>query len=181
MNSARQFQQPNIVSLIGDALERSGLDPHCLEIEITESTAMHNPALTADILLDLKNLGISIAIDDFGVGHSSLNYLKRFPIDALKIDRSFVEDMTRGGSDAAIVSAVIAMAKALDLRVIAEGVETDEQLKFLQERGCFEFQGFLLSRPLPADALTDMIHNAAAGTYTRRYARTIQKVPMIEH
>ena len=96
MNSARQFQQPNIVSLIGDALERSGLDPHCLEIEITESTAMHNPALTADILLDLKNLGISIAIDDFGVGHSSLNYLKRFPIDALKIDRSFVEDMTRG-------------------------------------------------------------------------------------
>jgi EAL domain-containing protein (putative c-di-GMP-specific phosphodiesterase class I)/uncharacterized protein YlxP (DUF503 family) len=175
--SPQQFQQPNLVSLIRDTLDRTGLDPHSLEIEITESTAMHNPNLTADILLDLKNLGISIAIDDFGVGHSSLNYLKRFPIDAVKIDRSFVVDVTRGGSDAAIVSAVIAMAKALNIRVVAEGVETDEQLKFLQENGCFEFQGYLLSRPLPAEALTEMIHSAAAVAQQRRYARVVQKPP----
>jgi diguanylate cyclase (GGDEF)-like protein/PAS domain S-box-containing protein len=179
--SARQFQQPNFVSMIQEALERSGFDPHCLEVEITESTAMHNPDLTADILLDLKSLGISIAIDDFGVGHSALNYLKRFPIDALKIDRSFVKDITREGSDGAIVSAVIAMAKALNIRVIAEGVETDEQLSFLREHGCFEFQGYLFSRPLPADALTEMIDSASAGAYTRNYARTIQKAPPTEH
>ncbi len=172
--SARQFQQPNLVALIREALERSSLDPRSLEVEITESTAMHNPALTADILLDLKKLGITIAIDDFGVGHSSLNYLKRFPIDAIKIDRAFVEDITRGGSDAAIVSAVIAMAKALKLRVIAEGVETEEQLNFLKEHGCFEFQGYLLSRPLPAEAVTEMVHDAAAATgyRSRRYIRS---------
>jgi EAL domain-containing protein (putative c-di-GMP-specific phosphodiesterase class I) len=179
--SPRQFQQPNLVSFIRETLDRTGLDPHCLEIEITESTAMANPALTAEILLDLKNLGITIAIDDFGIGHSSLNYLKRFPIDALKIDQSFVGDITRGGTDAAIVSAVIAMAKALNIRVIAEGVETDEQLNFLREHGCFEFQGYLLSRPLPAEALADMIRGPSAGTYTRRYARVIQKVPSTEH
>ena len=136
--------------MIRDAVERSGFDPQYLEIEITESTAMQDPDLTAEILLDLKNLGMSIAIDDFGVGHSSLNYLKRFPIDTLKIDQSFVQDITRGGSDGAIVSAVIAMGKALNIRVIAEGVETTEQLKFLKEHGCYEFQGYLFSRPIPA-------------------------------
>ena len=175
--SARQFQQPNVVSMIRDAVERSGFDPHFLEIEITESTAMQNPDLTAEILLDLKNLGMSIAIDDFGVGHSSLNYLKRFPIDTLKIDQSFVQDIARGGSDGAIVSAVIAMGKALNIRVIAEGVETPEQLKFLKEHGCYEFQGYLFSRPMAASALTDMIHNQSPGAYTHRYARTIHAVP----
>ncbi len=179
--SARQFQQPNVVSMIHDSLKRSGFDPHYLEIEITESTAMEDPNLTADILLDLKNLGISVAIDDFGVGHSSLNYLKRFPIDALKIDQSFVRDIARGGSDGAIVSAVIAMGKALNIRVIAEGVETVEQLNFLREHGCHEFQGYLFSRPMAANALTEMIHNASPGAYTHRYARTIQAVSSIEH
>jgi EAL domain-containing protein (putative c-di-GMP-specific phosphodiesterase class I) len=171
--SARQFQQPNVVSMIKDAIERSGFDPRYLEIEITETTAMQDPELTADILLDLKNLGLSVAIDDFGVGHSSLNYLKRFPIDALKIDQSFVQDITRGGSDGAIVSAVIAMGKAMNIRVIAEGVETPEQLKFLKEHGCHEFQGYLFSRPMTATALTEMIHNATPSAYTHRYARTI--------
>ncbi len=178
--SARQFQQPNVVSMIRDALERSGFDPHYLEVEITESTAMADPELTAEILLDLKDLGISIAIDDFGVGHSSLNYLKRFPIDALKIDQSFVQDITRGGSDGAIVSAVIAMGKALNIRVIAEGVETPEQLQYLQEHGCFEFQGYLFSRPMAANSLTEMIHTASPGAYTHRYARAIQAVPSAE-
>jgi diguanylate cyclase (GGDEF)-like protein/PAS domain S-box-containing protein len=171
--SPRQFQQPNVVSMIRDAVNRSGFDPHYLEIEITESTAMQDPELTADILYDLKNLGMSVAIDDFGVGHSSLNYLKRFPIDVLKIDRSFVQDVTRGGSDGAIVSAVIAMGKALNIRVIAEGVETKEQLDFLMERGCYEFQGYLFSRPMAASALTDMLHTGTPGAYTHRYARTL--------
>ena len=179
--SARQFQQPNVVSMIKDAVDRSGFDPRLLEIEITESTAMLDPGLTADILLDLKNLGMSIAIDDFGVGHSSLNYLKRFPIDTLKIDQSFVQDITRGGSDGAIVSAVIAMGKALNIRVIAEGVETQEQLNFLKEHGCYEFQGYLFSRPMAANALTEMIHTASPGAYTHRYARTIQAVATADH
>ena len=175
--SARQFTQPNFVSMIRDALERSGFDPNYLEIEITESTAMQDPELTAEILLDLKTLGISVAIDDFGVGHSSLNYLKRFPIDALKIDQSFVQDITRGGSDGAIVSAVIAMGKALNIRVIAEGVETPDQLKFLKDRGCHEFQGYLFSRPMAAPALTEMMHTASPSAFTHRYARTIQAAP----
>ena len=171
--SPRQFQQPNVVSMIKGALDRSGFDPSLLEIEITESTAMLDPNMTAEILLDLKNLGISVAIDDFGVGHSSLSYLKRFPIDTLKIDQSFVKDITRGGSDGAIVSAVIAMGKALNIRVIAEGVETQEQLNFLKEHGCHEFQGFLFSRPMAAPQLSEMIHTASPGAYTHRYARTI--------
>ncbi|MGZ5477938.1 MAG: EAL domain-containing protein, partial [Thermoanaerobaculia bacterium] len=124
---------------------------------------------------------MSVAIDDFGVGHSSLNYLKRFPIDALKIDQSFVQDITRGGSDGAIVSAVIAMGKALDIRVIAEGVETLEQLRFLREHGCSEFQGYLFSRPMAASALTEMIHTASPGAYTHSYARTIQAVSPVEN
>ncbi len=179
--SARQFQQPNVVSMIRDAVDRSGFDPRYLEIEITESTAMQNPDLTAEILLDLKNLGMTIAIDDFGVGHSSLSYLKRFPIDALKIDQSFMQDIARDGSDGAIVSAVIAMGKALNIRVIAEGVETPEQLRFLKEHGCVEFQGYLFSRPMAANALTELIHNATPGAYTHSYARMIQPTPPTEN
>jgi len=179
--SARQFQQPNVVSLIKAALERSGFDPQFLEIEITETTAMSDPNLTADILGDLKDLGISVAIDDFGVGHSSLNYLKRFPIDVLKIDQTFVQDIAGGGSDGAIVSAVIAMGRALNIRVIAEGVETEEQLAFLREHGCYEVQGYLFCRPMAADALTEMIQTSAPGAYTRSYARAIQPVPLAEN
>ena len=179
--SARQFQQPNLVSMVESALKRSGFDPRFLEIEITESTAMADPNLTADILCELKDLGLSVAIDDFGVGHSSLNYLKRFPIDALKIDRTFVQDIARGGSDGAIVSAVIAMARALDIRVSAEGVETDEQLAFLREHGCYEVQGYLFCRPMTAETLTEMIETAAPGAYTHSYARSIPPRPSVEH
>src|SRR6185503_7423114 len=114
------------------ALEEYSVDPRRLEVEITESTAMQNPVVTAEILQDLKKLGVSIVIDDFGIGHSSLNYLKRFPIDGLKIDRAFVQDMLTNASDAGIVSAIIAMAHALNLRVTAEGVEREDQLEFLE-------------------------------------------------
>ena len=182
--SPHHFQQPNIVATISEALAKTGFDPHDLEIEITEGTAMQNPDFTADVLLELKSLGMSIAIDDFGVGHSSLNYLKRFPIDALKIDRSFVMDINRGGTDGAIVSAVIAMARALQIRVIAEGVETEEQFEFLREHGCYEFQGYLFSRPMPVDALGDMVRKAIPDTYN--FARTygqnaLHVVPDIDH
>lgn len=155
--SAAQFQQRHLVRTIREAVEHWAIEPSRLEVEITESTAMQNPDLTAATLQELKNLGISIVIDDFGIGHSSLNYLKRFPIDGIKIDKTFVDDMTRDESGAAIVAAVIAMARALNLRVIAEGVETEEQLTFLESHGCFEFQGYLGSRPLPPEGVTELL------------------------
>jgi diguanylate cyclase (GGDEF)-like protein/PAS domain S-box-containing protein len=157
--SAAQFQQRQLVRTIRDALQYWALEPSRLEVEITESTAMQNPDVTADILRELKDLGVTIVIDDFGIGHSSLNYLKRFPIDGLKIDRTFVQDMITNESDAGIVSAIIAMASALKLRVTAEGVETEEQLAFLESHACASFQGYLLSRPLPAQAMTEMLQS----------------------
>ncbi len=169
--SAAQFQQRHLVRTIREAIDHWAIDPAHLEMEITESTAMQNPDLTAAILQELKQLGISVVIDDFGVGHSSLNYLKRFPIDGLKIDKSFVDDMTHDESDAAIVSAVIAMARALKLRVTAEGVETEEQLAFLEAHDCYEFQGYLLSRPLPPEGVTNLLRaeTSAYAQLSRRY------------
>ncbi|HEY3055266.1 MAG TPA: EAL domain-containing protein [Thermoanaerobaculia bacterium] len=162
--SAAQFRQRYLARAIRNALEECSVDPTRLEVEITESTAMQNPTVTAEILQDLKKLGISIVIDDFGIGHSSLNYLKRFPIDGLKIDRTFVQDMVTDASDAAIVSAIIAMAYALTLRVTAEGVETEDQLRFLHARGCSSIQGYLVGRPMPADAITKILGSATAVT-----------------
>ncbi|HUP50704.1 MAG TPA: EAL domain-containing protein [Thermoanaerobaculia bacterium] len=159
--SAAQFRQRHLVGTIRNALRDFSLDPTQLEIEITESTAMHNPAATAEILEELKELGVSIVIDDFGIGHSSLNYLKRFPIDGLKIDRTFVQDMTADASDAAIVAAIIAMAEALNLRVIAEGVETEQQLAFLQAHGCSVIQGYLISRPVSAETIREILRSGA--------------------
>ncbi len=148
--SARQFQQPDLVETIDRVLKETHLDPHCLELEITEGAAMQNVHLTTKVLHDLQGMGVRIAIDDFGTGYSSLSYLKEFPIDTLKIDQSFVRDVIADRSDAAIVSAIIAMAHSLDLKVIAEGVETRHQLAFLRQRGCDEFQGYLLARPMSA-------------------------------
>jgi diguanylate cyclase (GGDEF)-like protein/PAS domain S-box-containing protein len=157
--SAAQFRQRYLVRTIRTVLEEHSVDPTRLEIEITESTAMQNPTITAEILQELKKLGVSIVIDDFGIGHSSLNYLKRFPIDGLKIDRTFVQDMVSDASDAGIVSAIIAMAHALDLRVTAEGVETEEQLRFLEARGCSSVQGYLVGRPGSAEAITKVLQS----------------------
>jgi diguanylate cyclase (GGDEF)-like protein/PAS domain S-box-containing protein len=148
--SPRQFQQANLVSQVTGSLEASGTAAGSLDLEITESSAMQNAELTIDTLLELKRLGVAISLDDFGTGYSSLNYLKRFPIDRVKLDQSFVRDMTRNPEDAAIVRAVISMAHTLKLVVVAEGVETEEQLAFLRHHRCDEIQGFLFSPPVEA-------------------------------
>ena len=148
--SARQFQSDDLSSHIEGALSASGLPPHKLELELTESTLMVNPGNAIELLHRLAGLGIRMAIDDFGTGYSSLAYLKLFPMHRLKIDRSFVRDLTFDANDAAIVEAVIAMAASLRLDVIAEGVETEEQLSYLLAHGCEQIQGYIFSRPMPA-------------------------------
>jgi diguanylate cyclase (GGDEF)-like protein/PAS domain S-box-containing protein len=150
--SSRQFQQQDIVSVVNSALENAELRPESLELEITESLGMKNPELTLRILNELKSKGIRISIDDFGTGYSSLSYLKKFPIDTIKIDRSFVSDIQSDSNDAAIVVAIIALAHSLKLSVIAEGVEKTEQAEYLQEQGCETVQGFLYSPPICADS-----------------------------
>jgi len=149
--SARQFQQHDLTSMIERILEETGLPPSSLDIEITESTAMDNAEMSLAIMTRLKQMGIRLSIDDFGTGYSSLSYLKKFPIDTVKIDQNFVRDLTASPNDGAIISAVISMARALNLRVVAEGVETEEQLEFLRRQHCETIQGFLYSHPLPAE------------------------------
>ena len=155
--SARQFQRRDLLDTVTQALEESGMDPRHLQLEITEGVAMLDVESTATTLNELREMGVQIAIDDFGTGYSSLSYLRSFPIDVLKIDRSFVRDLSTDPNDAAIASTIIAMAKSLSLKVIAEGVETEEQFAFLKEHGCDEMQGFLFSRPVPAGALEKML------------------------
>jgi diguanylate cyclase (GGDEF)-like protein/PAS domain S-box-containing protein len=155
--SARQFQQHDLVEMVRSALHDSRLPASSLELEITETTAMQNGEATVETLLALRKLGVGISIDDFGMGYSSLNYLKRFPITAVKIDRAFVNDLTTSDGDAAIVTAVIGMARSLRLRVVAEGVETAEQFAFLRTRDCDEAQGFYFSRPVGADDISRML------------------------
>jgi len=152
--STRQFMQAGLTDKIAEILTETGLDAHYLELEITESLLMQDVQGAIDIMRTLKARGVKLAIDDFGTGYSSLTYLKRFPVDRLKIDQSFVRDITTDPDDAAITQAVIAMAHSLRLKVIAEGVETEAQLAFLRSRDCNEAQGFHFSRPLPPDEAT---------------------------
>ncbi len=151
--SARQFQQPDVVEMVRSALDATALDPETLELEITESNAMQNAENTIYTLRELKSLGVRISMDDFGTGYSSLNYLKRFPIDILKLDQMFVREAVTDPSDAAIVAAVIQLAHSLHLRVVAEGVERQDQLDFLTRQGCDIIQGYFFSQPLPAEQL----------------------------
>ncbi|WP_449757840.1 EAL domain-containing protein [Ectopseudomonas khazarica] len=148
--SARQFAEGDLSARIAAIIERTGLPPACLEVELTESILMHDVTSAMQTLHELKRLGLCIAVDDFGTGYSSLNYLKQFPIDVLKIDRSFVDGLPEGEQDAQIARAIIAMAHSLNMMVIAEGVESQAQLDFLREHGCDEVQGYLLGRPLQA-------------------------------
>ncbi len=149
--SARQFCQPDLVEMVNRILTKTGLDPKFLELEITESLIMQDVEAAITTMEELNDLGVSLAIDDFGTGYSSLSYLKRFPIAKLKIDRSFVTDVTQSEDDAAIATSIIALSHSMHLRTIAEGIETQEQLQFLQEAGCEEGQGYYFSRPISVD------------------------------
>ncbi|WP_421654852.1 putative bifunctional diguanylate cyclase/phosphodiesterase [Leptothermofonsia sp. ETS-13] len=155
--SARQFRQENLVEKVASALKETGLSANVLVLELTETIFMEDVEITIPILKDLKEMGIGISIDDFGTGYSSLNYLKRFPIDKLKIDRSFVQKITTDPNDAAISKAIIAMAQSLQLKVIAEGVETEGQFNFLRQSGCHAMQGYLFSPPLPAEEFEKLL------------------------
>ncbi len=159
--SARQFSDGQLGERIASILKETGLPPACLELELTESILMREVNEAMQILDSLKNLGLSIAVDDFGTGYSSLNYLKQFPIDVLKIDRTFVDGLPEGEQDAQIARAIIAMAHSLNLAVIAEGVETHEQLEFLREHGCDEVQGYLFGRPMQASRFEAQFSNDA--------------------
>ena len=155
--SARQFQQPTFISTVAEILKDTNLDPRWLELELTESSVMKDPEQAIEKLHELKIMGIKVAIDDFGTGYSSLNYLKRFPIDTLKIDKSFVSDVCKDPHDTAIVRAIITLGHALDLTVVAEGVETQEQLQYLSSLDCDVVQGFLFSKSLSVEAFEELL------------------------
>jgi diguanylate cyclase (GGDEF)-like protein/PAS domain S-box-containing protein len=165
--SARQFEDKHLLREIERALSESALKPNCLELELTESMVMRDIQSSKKILDGIKSMGIRLAIDDFGTGYSSLVSIKRFPFDSIKIDRSFIKDIPQDPDDVAITQAIIAMAHSLRLKVIAEGVETKEQLDFLTEHGCHEFQGYFFRRPQPAEDFSKLLRdNAAAAAAT---------------
>lgn len=159
--SAVQFAQPQLLMQVKNALRHSGLPAEALQIEITESVLMRDAEATVAVLRDLKEMGIHIAVDDFGTGYSSLSYLKRFPIDALKIDKSFTQDISGDRDASAIISAITALSRSLSLQVVAEGVETHEQRAFLVEQKCDRMQGYLLSKPLPPEQLLEFLSHSA--------------------
>jgi len=155
--SARQFLASDLCEMVASVLERTGLPPAALELEITEGTAMYGAERTIATLNHLRNLGIKLALDDFGTGYSSLAYLKRFPLDVLKVDQSFVRNITTDPGDAAITSAVVSLAKSFGLSVIAEGVETQDHLEFIRGLGCDDYQGYYFSKPLPASEIEALL------------------------
>jgi len=160
--SERQFGHNKLISTIKRALRETDVPAHYIEFEITESLMMDDSDTTMNTLKQIKQLGIDIAMDDFGTGYSSLAYLKRFPIDILKIDRVFVKDVTDDKNDAAIVEAIIAMAKQLKLKVVAEGIETEAQYEFLKERGCEIGQGYLFSKPVDFNGVLALLEKGVA-------------------
>jgi diguanylate cyclase (GGDEF)-like protein/PAS domain S-box-containing protein len=157
--SARQFQQQDVPALVADVLRGTGLPARFLELELTESAMMRDTDAAIATMRQLKALGVRLALDDFGTGYSSLSYLKRFPIDVLKIDRSFTMDVTGGDDGASITRAIVAMARSLNMTTVAEGVETREQLDILRALGCDVMQGYYFSRPLPAGRITEMLRD----------------------
>lgn len=150
--SPNQFHQPRFVEQVRDAIQRCGVSPESIELEITEGVVMRNVSDTIEKMEKLKGMGLRLSLDDFGTGYSSLSYLKRLPLDQIKIDRSFARDITTDPNDAAIVETIISMARHMNLGVVAERVETEDQLAFLRARGCTVIQGYYFSRPVaPAE------------------------------
>jgi diguanylate cyclase (GGDEF)-like protein len=165
--SARQFRGVHLVETVAEILQETCFEPQCLELEITESVAMQNLDHSIATMIRLKDMGVRLAVDDFGTGYSSLSYLKRFPIDLLKIDRSFVKGVPRDQDDVAITEAIISLAHSLKLGVIAEGVETQEQWEFLRNRDCDEAQGFLLSPPVTEEVLSALLVSGGSSPFLR--------------
>jgi diguanylate cyclase (GGDEF)-like protein len=161
--SGRQFNQPDIVAKIGEIIARTQMDARMIELELTESTLIENAQSNIRRLRELRELGVALAIDDFGSGYSSLNYLRRFPIQRLKIDRGFVQHIPYNRDDVAIITAIVKLARSLDLEVVAEGVERTDQLRMLSGLGCDRVQGFLISRPVPAEMLPELWARFLAG------------------
>jgi diguanylate cyclase (GGDEF)-like protein len=155
--SGQQFKQKNVVELVNSILKETRLDPKYLEMELTESVIMENTRAYLNYMKELKKIGVGISIDDFGTGYSSLSYLKRFPVDKIKIDQSFITDLPDNDEDAAIVRAILALAKHLNLQVVAEGIETESQLSFLRKNGCNVGQGYLFSKPIPSEAFAKLL------------------------
>ncbi len=168
--SARQVQHGDFVNVVESALAESGLEPKYLWLELTESTLLQNSGQAGQVLRDLKKMGVRVSIDDFGTGHSSLSYLKDLPTDSIKIDRSFLKNITRNPDNAAIAGAVIAMAHSLNLKVVAEGIETVEQLEFLRSLNCDEMQGYFVSRPVAHDSFTQLLKQEHEAPDNRRKA-----------
>jgi diguanylate cyclase (GGDEF)-like protein len=165
--SARQVRTQELTSQVRAALSRTGLPPELLELEITEGILMEDVKLAGRVLGELRDLGVRVAIDDFGTGYSSLGYLRNLPVDTLKVDRSFVRDVTTNQDSAAIATAILAMSKSLRLNVVAEGVETQEQLDFLIEHECPEVQGFFFSKPLPSAEFVEWLRGRGAALKPR--------------
>ncbi len=173
--SARQFRDRNLAEIVRRCLEDSGLPARLLRLEITESAVMENAEEAAGVLAELKALGVGLSVDDFGTGYSSLAYLRRFPIDQLKIDRSFIHDMLEHPDSAAIVMGIVGLARNLRLQTVAEGVETPQQRDFLMDAGCDLMQGFLFSRPLPPDELVVLLAKTAKPPASPQAARPRQR------
>ena len=160
--SPRQFKDPMLLNDIAEVLQQTGMAPELLELEITESMIAHNLDQAAEMAAAIKRLGVRLAIDDFGTGYSSLAQLKRFPIDTLKVDRSFVRDVDASDDDKAIAQTIISLGKALDVSVVAEGVETEAQYTFLRDNACDEMQGYYFSKPCHPDAFAEHLSAATA-------------------
>jgi len=170
--SGKQLKHPDFFEMLTTVIQETGVDPTNLELEFTESVIMENVEKTVELFRKIKGMGIRLSIDDFGTGYSSLNYLKHFPVDRIKIDRSFVIDVNRNESDAAIIEAIVSMAQSLSLRVIAEGVENSDQLDSLSRLGCDEVQGFYLAMPMLAEALSKILG--------KTHGKQIGKLPKTE-
>ncbi|HTU68265.1 MAG TPA: EAL domain-containing protein [Steroidobacteraceae bacterium] len=174
--TASQFRQNNLLEVVRGALDAAQLEPRYLELELTESAVMTNPEESVAVLEKLSMMGVHVSVDDFGTGYSSMSYLRRFPIDKLKIDRTFVKDLANRAEDASIVQAIISLAHSLKLKVVAEGVETTQQLEALREFGCDQYQGFHFSKPLPAKEFGELVRERAGTAGTDATHRTQSKL-----